>query len=81
MSFILLGVRGADLAKTFYFEENFFFGVILPPIVFSSGYNMHQSVFFRNFGNVSLFGLIVTLANFIVFGLATVAVIEWWGPE
>ena len=41
MSFILYGVRGNELAKTFYFEENFFFGVILPPIVFSSGYNMH----------------------------------------
>jgi len=55
--------------------------VILPPIVFSSGYNMHQSVFFRNFGNVSLFGLIVTLANFIVFGLATIACLEFWGPD
>jgi sodium/hydrogen exchanger-like protein 6/7/sodium/hydrogen exchanger 8 len=37
-------------------------------------------MFFRNLGNVALFGLVVTLVNFVLFGLATVWVVNQWHP-
>lgn len=39
---------------------------ILPPIIFAAGYNLKKSNFVKNFGYISLFGVIGTLISFIV---------------
>jgi sodium/hydrogen exchanger 8 len=80
LSFIIRADQHDALAYVFKFEADLFFALILPPIVFSAGFNMHQRMFFRNSGNVALFGLVVTLVNFVLFGLATIWIVNHWHP-
>jgi NhaP-type Na+/H+ or K+/H+ antiporter len=56
-------------AQTFTFKPNFFFNFFLPPIVFNSGFNMRKKMFFKNLGNIAVFGLCVTLVCFVIYGL------------
>ncbi len=39
---------------------------ILPPIIFAAGYNLKKSNFVKNFGYITLFGVIGTLISFVV---------------
>ena len=55
----------------FSFDGEIFFYLFLPPIVFSSGFNMRRKRFFENFGYVLLFGLLGTLICFVLFSLFT----------
>jgi sodium/hydrogen exchanger-like protein 6/7 len=56
-------------SNTFTFKPNFFFDFFLPPIVFNSGFNMRKKMFFKNLGNIAVFGLCVTLVCFVIYGL------------
>jgi NhaP-type Na+/H+ or K+/H+ antiporter len=40
------------------FNEEMFFSIILPPIIFSQGYNLRKKYFFQNFGIICYYGLI-----------------------
>lgn len=53
------------------FNEEFFFNLILPPIIFSAGYNLKNILFIKNFLYIFLFGFIGPLISFglIVFGI------------
>jgi sodium/hydrogen exchanger-like protein 6/7/sodium/hydrogen exchanger 8 len=53
------------------FDGNLFFYLILPPIVFSSGYNMHRKKFFENIGYICFFGICGTIATYIFFTALT----------
>lgn len=65
------GVR--DLLMEFLkFNENIFFYVCLPPIVFSSGFNMHRGQFFANIKMVITFGVFSTFVCFTVFSVLTI---------
>lgn len=61
--------------KLFQFRPHVFFNLILPPIVFNSGYNMRQKVFFANLGNIAVTGIVVTLVNFVIYSVSTYYVI------
>lgn len=61
--------RAPQTAGTFTFKPNFFFNFFLPPIVFNSGFNMRKKMFFKNLGNIAVFGLCVTLVCFVLYGL------------
>ena len=52
----------------FSFNEDLFFYVLLPPIVFASGFNMRRRKFFQNLGYICLYGV---LGSFICFGIFT----------
>ena len=68
LSLILYASLG-DSATGFQFKSNFFFNFFLPPIIFNSGFTMYKKTFFKNLGNVAVFGLVVTLVCFVIYSL------------
>ena len=42
-------VPGSNFADTFNFDDQIFFTFILPPIIFSAGYNLRRTTFFKYF--------------------------------
>jgi NhaP-type Na+/H+ or K+/H+ antiporter len=69
------------LLETYSFNEELFFGVILPPLIFNSGYSMKRKKFFENIGNILIFGLVVTLVCFIVYTGASYAALQMFDLE
>jgi NhaP-type Na+/H+ or K+/H+ antiporter len=59
------------------FRPNVFFNMILPPIVFNSGYNMRQRKFFENLGNVMVMGIGVTFVCFFIYSASTYYVVKY----
>ena len=57
---------GHDLTKTIKFNENIFFTFSLSPIIFSAGYNLRRTSFFKYFMYIISFGVIVTVLCFLV---------------
>ena len=49
------------------FREGVFFDLILPLIVFPSGYNMRRKKFFANIGTILKFGFFGTMICFTVY--------------
>jgi NhaP-type Na+/H+ or K+/H+ antiporter len=62
------------LLKMLEFSDNTFFYVCLPPIVFSSGFNMQRGNFFSNIKMIILLGLFATICCFGMFSMMTMAV-------
>ncbi len=55
--------------KSLNFNDNVFFTFILPPIIFSAGYNIKVKSFFRYFHYSVIFGILGTFLSFaIIFG-------------
>jgi len=42
---------------------------ILPPIIFAAGYNLKKTNFVKNFGYITLFGVIGTIISFSILSL------------
>ncbi|KAF7240912.1 Sodium/hydrogen exchanger 8 [Varanus komodoensis] len=67
-------LKSKDVDKVFGQEEemfrpNMFFLLLLPPIIFESGYSLHKGNFFQNIGSITLFSVIGTaISAFIVGG-------------
>jgi NhaP-type Na+/H+ or K+/H+ antiporter len=49
------------------FSEGLFFNLILPLIVFPSGYNMRRKKFFKNIGTIMKFGFLGTIICFSLY--------------
>jgi len=60
------------------FDDNLFFYVCLPPIVFASGFNMHRGEFFANIKIVIIFGVIGTMISFTCFSGLNILLKEIW---
>uniref|UniRef100_A0A3P8X1J4 Sodium/hydrogen exchanger n=1 Tax=Cynoglossus semilaevis TaxID=244447 RepID=A0A3P8X1J4_CYNSE len=78
---VSLGILMGGLIKIIEFQElanwkeeemfrpNMFFLLLLPPIIFESGYSLHKGNFFQNIGSITLFAVIGTaISAFIVGG-------------
>ena len=67
---MLLGIGAGFLLKEMRVEDyltnlsnhfgNLFMILLLPPIIFESGYNMNKKPFFKNFGTVLAFSFLGT---------------------
>lgn len=61
----------SNLITAYSFNEELFFDLILPPIIFNSGFSMKRKKFFENIGNIMIFGLVVTLVCFTIYSAAS----------
>ena len=57
-------MSGVQKVNPFSFNEQFFFYFLLPPIIFSSGYNLKTKKFFAYMPYTLLFGIVGTFLNF-----------------
>ena len=72
ISLIVMKVDAENHISTFFeFNDEIFFYIFLPPVVFSSGYNMRRRRFFENIGYVLLFGILGTFICFTLFTIIT----------
>lgn len=62
-------VEGPD--SLLLFPKSLFFEVLLPLIIFSSGYNMKRKKFFSNSSNIVRFGILATILTFLIYSLLT----------
>lgn len=67
ISVMLHYFHGSGQSMDISFNGDVFFYVCLPPIIFSSGFNMRRKRFFRNIGYVLLFGVFGTVIVFFTF--------------
>ncbi|PHH70051.1 hypothetical protein CDD80_6269 [Ophiocordyceps camponoti-rufipedis] len=66
---VLLVTSGDSIRNLISFDYQIFFNLLLPPIILSSGYELHQANFFRNIGIILTFAFAGTFLSAVVIGL------------
>ena len=56
-----------EILSNLQFDPSLFFNLILPCIVFPSGYNMRRKKFFRNIKTIMKFGFVGTMICFAIY--------------
>jgi sodium/hydrogen exchanger-like protein 6/7 len=55
------------LFQSLRFNDDIFFDLIVPIIIFPSGYNMRRKKFFNNIGSIMKFGFLGTILCFAIY--------------
>jgi solute carrier family 9 (sodium/hydrogen exchanger), member 6/7 len=66
---ILRVTAGDSISELVSFDYQIFFNLLLPPIILSSGYELHQANFFRNIGTILTFAFAGTFLSAVVIGV------------
>lgn len=66
---LLIRFTESNLQDSVAFDYQFFFNLLLPPIILASGYELHQANFFRHIGTILTFAFVGTFISAIVLGL------------
>lgn len=62
----LVGIE--SILQSISFNYQFFFNLLLPPIILAAGYELHQANFFRNIGTILTFAFAGTFISALVLG-------------
>lgn len=66
---LIVRLAGAtSVRQTISFDYQFFFNLLLPPIILASGFELHQGNFFRNIGTILTFAFAGTFISALVLG-------------
>ncbi len=57
------------MGKEIAFRDEYFFALLLPPIVFSVGYSIRKAYFFENIGLIVFLGVVATILTICLFSL------------
>lgn len=81
VSYLLHSIGNQDdekqLMKDLNFNEKLFFDLVLPLIIFPSGYNMRRKKFFNNIGTIMKFGFFGTMICFSIYTAMTFGVLQY----
>jgi len=64
----MMALPEAETKRMESFSPTMFFLVLLPPIIFESGYNLHKGNFFQNIGSIMVFAIFGTVISALVVG-------------
>ena len=65
-----------NIQKIAAFSPNILFEFGLPMILYAAGFNMRRKRFFDNINNITMFGILSTVACFIILSALTVLVFD-----
>ena len=78
---ILLEIYDHETAEAIGFSNELFFEVLLPFIIFATGYNMRRKNFFENIINISKFGILGTVLTFVFYSILFILLFDVFGLE